>query len=93
MGMGHYLRENIKFKNGRIATSGAGYMVPYAGDLPRSWHISFNKDQTGLNTEKWNPIRSKWAGECGQIFSQGGYQKQNKKNHDFFLFSFFTTHR
>lgn len=76
MGMGHYLRENIKFKNGRIATSGGGYMVPYAGDLPRSWHISFNKDQTGLNTEKWNPIRSKWAGECGQIFSQGGYQKQ-----------------
>ena len=73
MGMGHYLRENIKFKNGRIANSGAAYMVPYCGDLPRAWHISLNNDQTGLNKEKWNPIRSKWAGECGQIFSQGRY--------------------
>ena len=23
-----------------------------------------------MNTENWNPIRSKWAGECGQIFAQ-----------------------
>ena len=29
----------------------------------------FVRDQSGLNTEKWNPIRAKWAGEFGQHLS------------------------
>jgi len=43
MGLGHYQRENLKWKSGKCVVQGGAYMYPYSKDLPENWHISLNK--------------------------------------------------
>ena len=43
MGLGHYQREELKWKSGKCDVLGGSYMSSYSKDLPEKWHISLNK--------------------------------------------------